>query len=141
MSFVPTVVPPAITGADLTTPVNTPISGSVGNTQVPPGVSYVLEGNPPANGQVTVDPSTGAYTYTPNKDYVGGPETFQIKACLPAPNDTLCSTATVTVTVTPAGTVAGAATPVPTLGHAAMALLGLLLAGLGWGAQRRKVRP
>lgn len=53
----------------------------------------------PANGAVTVDPATGSVTYTPADGFTGQ-DTFQYRTCSPT-NPSLCSTATVTVTVRP----------------------------------------
>ncbi len=51
----------------------------------------------PAHGTVSVDPSTGRITYTPDPDYAG-PDSFTYEVC---DATGLCATATVDVTVTP----------------------------------------
>jgi gliding motility-associated-like protein len=95
--------PPVANPDNVTTPEDTPIAINVpaNDTDVdgnldPTTVSVVTG---PANGTVTVDPITGVITYTPNPNY-NGTDVFTYSICdtgMPV----LCSTTTVTVTVTP----------------------------------------
>ncbi len=79
------------------TPMNTPYSGSVaGNDSVPAGSSFAQTSNP-ANGSVVFN-ANGSYTYTPAPGFSGA-DVFTYQACKPAPNQTECATATVTITV------------------------------------------
>lgn len=94
-----TVAPRAVndTGA---TAMDTPLNASVAtNDFVLPG-SVFSTFTPPANGSVTLNVATGAYTYTPNAGYTGT-DTFVYRVCLPAPNAALCDNATATITVAP----------------------------------------
>ena len=50
----------------------------------------------PSNGSVTVN-SDGTYTYSPDADFTGA-DSFTYTVCLPAPNGSVCDTATVTLT-------------------------------------------
>ncbi|MBT8240943.1 MAG: tandem-95 repeat protein, partial [Acidimicrobiia bacterium] len=52
---------------------------------------------PPAHGTTTVDPATGAITYTPDPDF-HGTDSFTYQVCHPGQ---ACDTATVSLTVTP----------------------------------------
>ncbi|HZT56562.1 MAG TPA: Ig-like domain-containing protein [Burkholderiaceae bacterium] len=77
--------------------MNTPANANVsGNDKYPPNSTFTPV-TPPSHGTVTLYPD-GSYTYTPANNY-SGTDTFTYKVCELAPNDTLCSTATVTVTV------------------------------------------
>ena len=80
-----------------TTPQNTALNATVtGNDNAPAGADYTLVGGT-ANGMLTLN-SDGSYVYTPNANY-SGPDSFSYSVCLPAPNGTVCDTATVTITV------------------------------------------
>ncbi|MEN9063224.1 BapA/Bap/LapF family prefix-like domain-containing protein [Ponticoccus litoralis] len=63
--------PPAGEDASVTTPEDTPISGSV-SAKDDDGdpLTFTLDGGP-SNGTVTVNPD-GSYEYVPNPDYTGG---------------------------------------------------------------------
>ncbi|GAA6120048.1 hypothetical protein Acidovoranil_21510 [Acidovorax sp. FG27] len=75
---------------------DTPVSSAVAaNDQFPAGATFGVSASP-ARGTVTMDPATGGYTYSPNAGVVGT-DSFQYRLCLPAPNETQCDTATVTV--------------------------------------------
>ncbi len=95
-----TVAPDAV-DQTVSTTVDTPVSSSVPNaSEMPPGVTFSVP-SAPSSGSVTMNPATGAYTYTPESGFVGT-ATFQYQICLPAPNDSVCDTATVTINVTAA---------------------------------------
>ncbi|WP_157510274.1 Ig-like domain-containing protein [Lysobacter sp. Root559] len=80
-----------------TTPQNTALNATViGNDSAPAGAAYTLVGGT-ANGTLAFN-SDGSYVYTPNANY-SGPDSFNYSVCLPAPNGTVCDTATVTITV------------------------------------------
>ena len=79
---------------------DTPVNGNVStNDTTVPNSTFVVTTQPP-NGAVTLDPATGAYTYTPNNGFVGQ-DTFTYQQCKPAPNQAVCATASVKVTVAP----------------------------------------
>lgn len=61
-------------------------------TLVPSSVSVITA---PTNGTVSIDPATGAATYTPNPDF-NGVDTFEYEVC---DDDGLCDVALVTVTI------------------------------------------
>lgn len=94
------VLVPGATDDVYTTPHNTPISAQVGvNDAVSAGSSFVMTGplSNPAAGTVTMQ-SDGTYTFTPTNGF-SGTVSFPYQACLPAPNQTACATAMVTITV------------------------------------------
>jgi uncharacterized repeat protein (TIGR01451 family) len=98
------VVGPHAADDSATTPANTPVSGSVtGNDAYAPGSTF-SKASDPAHGTVTVNPD-GSYTYTPALNY-SGPDSFTYTVCLPSPNQGLCSTATVNITIAAPPTVA-----------------------------------
>ena len=76
-------------------------NGDVGaNDNVPAGSAYSYYTSVlPLNGTVIVNPD-GTFTYTPNPGFVGT-EIFEVQVCLPAPNQSVCNTSTVTLTVNP----------------------------------------
>ena len=53
---------------------------------------------PSANGTTSVNPATGAITFTPTAGFAGT-TTYTYQVCLAAPNAAICDTAIVTVTV------------------------------------------
>ncbi|MEN5040540.1 Ig-like domain-containing protein [Stenotrophomonas sp. TWI1149] len=73
------------------------------NDNLPPGASWTLQGTPPAGLTFNAD---GSFTYTPPGGTTG-PVNFTYQACLPAPNTTLCGTATVTLNITTGALLAG----------------------------------
>ena len=80
-----------------TTPVGQTVGGNVAGNDVAPGGSrYTLVSNP--RGIAVLNFSTGAYTYSPQAGFAGTDQ-FTYRICLPAPNQTLCSSSTVTVSV------------------------------------------
>ncbi|MBB5208809.1 Ig-like domain-containing protein [Chiayiivirga flava] len=81
------------------TPYQTPLPGTVtGNDIAPPGAQYT-QVTAPAGGSVVLN-ANGTYTYFPNPGF-SGIDTFTYQVCLPAPNQTLCDPATVTIAVGP----------------------------------------
>ena len=100
------VVGPDAVDDTTSTTQNTPVSGDVTvNDIFPPGSVFTGTGTP-VGGTVVVNPD-GTYTFTPTTGFTGQ-GSFQYTLCLPAPNGTVCDTATVTVSV-------GAAAPVSDL--------------------------
>lgn len=99
----PVTLPPGAIGSTddvANTPRNTPVSGNVAtNDTTVPGATFTVTAQPP-NGAVTLDPTTGAYTYTPNVGFVGE-DTFTYQQCKPAPDQAVCVSASVKVTVAP----------------------------------------
>ena len=95
------------------TMANTPLSSSVAGNDVgvQPGSTF-SKASDPAHGTVTVN-SDGTYTYTPTNGYAG-PDSFTYQVCLPSPNQTLCDTATVNLTVRPDAVDDSAVTPMNT---------------------------
>ncbi|MCB2025081.1 MAG: IPTL-CTERM sorting domain-containing protein [Ottowia sp.] len=80
------------------TMANTPLSSSVAGNDI--GVqpnSTFSKATDPAHGTVTVN-ADGTYVYTPTAGYTGT-DSFTYQVCLPSPNQTICDTATVNVTV------------------------------------------
>lgn len=74
-----------------------PFDGDSGkNDNVPGGSTYSLVSDTD-NGELTLN-SDGTYTYTSDSGYTGT-DTFTYEVCLPAPNDTTCEQATVTLNV------------------------------------------
>ena len=92
------VVSPDAIDDSVTTPgAGQPVGGSVaGNDNAASGSVFVVP-TQPARGTVVMDPS-GAFTYTPTNGNTGA-DSFGYRVCLPAPNDAVCDTATVTVQV------------------------------------------
>ncbi len=76
-------------------------NGDVGaNDNVPVGSSYsYFTSASPLNGTVVVN-ADGTFSYTPNPGFVGT-DVFEVEVCLPAPNEAVCNTSTVTLTVKP----------------------------------------
>ncbi|WP_313344250.1 Ig-like domain-containing protein [Stenotrophomonas sp.] len=72
------------------------LSGSVAaNDNAPAGAVFSAIGTPPAGLTVT---SAGTFTYAPPGG-IATPTSFQYQVCLPAPNATVCATATASVVV------------------------------------------
>ncbi|WP_411852375.1 Ig-like domain-containing protein [Stenotrophomonas sp. LGBM10] len=74
-----------------------------GNDGMPAGSVWTVQGAPPAGLTFNAD---GTFTYAPPLGTVG-PVSFIYQVCLPAPNATLCGTATVTLNVNTGTLVAG----------------------------------
>lgn len=78
--------------------VNVPVEGTVViNDTVPTGSTFAVV-TQPSHGSVTLDASTGAFTYTPNTGFTGT-DSFTYQICLPSPNQTVCDSATVTIII------------------------------------------
>jgi CshA-type fibril repeat protein len=91
-------VGPSATDDTLTTPYETPANGSLaGNDHAPDDAVFARTGGP-SHGTVVIA-EDGRYIYTPAAGY-SGPDSFAYQVCLPPPDDTLCASATATVTVT-----------------------------------------
>lgn len=89
-----TIVVPGASDDVYTTPHNTPISAQVGvNDAVPPTSTFTMTGplSNPAAGTVSMQPN-GTYTFTPTNGF-SGTVTFPYQACLPAPDQAACTTA------------------------------------------------
>ncbi|WP_312236218.1 Ig-like domain-containing protein [Stenotrophomonas sp.] len=72
------------------------LSNSVAaNDSMPAGSSWAVQGMPPAGLSFNPD---GSFTYTPPIG-TASPVAFIYRACLPAPNNNLCGTATVTLNI------------------------------------------
>lgn len=69
--------PPTVPDYTVTTPLNTPVSGTVVGHDVDPGdtLTYALNASP-TNGSVTVNPN-GNWTYIPNSGFIGV-DTFKV---------------------------------------------------------------
>ncbi|NUO76880.1 MAG: tandem-95 repeat protein, partial [Lysobacter sp.] len=94
---VPVVVGPDAVDDTATTPQNTTLNGTAtGGDSAPLGSTYALVTGT-SNGTLTLN-SDGTYVYTPNANY-SGPDSFSYRLCLPAPNGSVCDTATVSITV------------------------------------------
>ncbi|MEO7253054.1 MAG: DUF11 domain-containing protein, partial [Casimicrobium sp.] len=93
------VVPIAIDDMDSTTlnqPVTTPVSP---NDSYPPGSTVSTGGTTTQGGTVSCTAATPATcTYQPPLGFVGT-DTYTYRLCLPSPNQTVCDTAIVTITV------------------------------------------
>ena len=85
----------------------------------------------PGQGTWSVDPTTGAITFTPEAGFTGNPT--PIRYTVETDDGELLQA---TVTVTYVG--GGAVTPIPTLGHLGMALLAMLTAAIGMVTRRRR---
>lgn len=82
----------------LNTAADTPVIGSLAdNDLIPSGAVYALA-TAPSHGTATVN-TDGSTTYSPLVGY-SGVDTFSYRVCLPAPDEALCDSAVVTVTIT-----------------------------------------
>jgi large repetitive protein len=92
---------PPVAGNDAaTTPVNTVINNTVATNDSDPDAGQTLSYTritPPENGVVSINPTTGAYTYTPLALFVGI-DSFQYKVCDNG-SPSLCDTAWVFITI------------------------------------------
>jgi large repetitive protein len=95
--------PPVVNTDVVTTPEDAPIVVNVLTNDTDPDSNLdpktVTVSTPPANGTVTVDPITGAVTYTPNPNF-NGKDSLIYKVC-DSGNPVLCDTAKVYFNVTP----------------------------------------
>lgn len=94
------------------TQANQSVSGGVTANDAVPGGSYSTPGGSGQGGTATMAPD-GSYTYTPPAGFAGV-DSFSYTACLPSPNQAVCDTAQVVVTVRPDAINDSAATPVNT---------------------------
>lgn len=131
---------PSINDASYTTPINTPVAANAGTGgQVPTGSTYQTV-TPPMHGQLTLDPTTGAFTYTPVASYVGT-DTVTVRVCLPTPNNTVCDDATLTFDVQGGGEEEGGGSSVkavPTVSEWGLLGLTSLVAMFGLVHVRRR---
>ncbi|WP_165443221.1 Ig-like domain-containing protein [Acinetobacter ihumii] len=85
---------PTATASSISTDEDTPVNGSVVGQDVDgDSLTYSVSGNP-SHGTVTIDPATGAYTYTPAANYNGN-DSFEVKV-----DDGKGGSTTVTVPIT-----------------------------------------
>ena len=90
------VIAPQAVADSFTTQVGRAVSGSVSvNDRVAAGSTYAVTGTAP---QGLVFNADGSFTYTPPAQFTGT-TTFSYQACLAAPFNTVCSTATATINV------------------------------------------
>ncbi|WP_295521512.1 Ig-like domain-containing protein [uncultured Stenotrophomonas sp.] len=90
------VIAPQAVADSFSTQVGRAVSGNVSvNDRVAAGSTYAVTGTPP---QGLVFNADGSFTYTPPAQYTGT-TTFSYQACLAAPFNTVCSTATATLNV------------------------------------------
>ncbi|MAK64624.1 MAG: hypothetical protein CMF75_07800, partial [Maricaulis sp.] len=120
--------PPVGEDAAVTTPEDTPVSGTVTATDVDgDDLTFTLEGGA-SNGTVTVNPD-GSYEYTPNTDYngddsftvtvddgQGGSDTITVDITVTPENDPATITGDATGSVIEAGGVLNSAAGTPTAG-------------------------
>ncbi len=76
----------------------------------PTGSTFKTTSSPSQGGTVVMDPSTGQISYQPAPGF-SGTETFTYEVCLPTPLSTICTPATVTLTVPPVADVTVPTTP------------------------------
>lgn len=79
------------------TPLNTVLSSTVASNDIYEVGSNFTKITDPLHGVVVFN-SNGTFTYTPTADYAGD-DSFTYQVCLPVPNATICSSATVYVSV------------------------------------------
>ncbi|HEY0201867.1 MAG TPA: IPTL-CTERM sorting domain-containing protein, partial [Burkholderiaceae bacterium] len=112
---------------------NTAVTGvSVAtNDTYPSGATFMATTPPPSHGTLTsLDATTGTYVYTPANNFTGT-DTFSYKLCLPEPNETLCDTAAVDITVK-------SPTAVPTLAAWGLVFMSSLVGLFGLVCIRRR---
>jgi VCBS repeat-containing protein len=100
-----TVNPFAPTNLSYTTPQNQPLIINVPvkeASNVPVGTTFTVASNP-LHGTLTINnDGTYTYDYTPStQSYTA--DSFTYKACLPGPNQSVCSTKTVSITLSTTG--------------------------------------
>ncbi|WP_326533550.1 Ig-like domain-containing protein [Pseudorhodoferax sp.] len=129
---------PGVIGAaddSASTPMNQAVSGNVSTNDMPLAASNFTLDQVPSHGSAVVN-LDGTYTYTPSNGFVGT-DSFVYQRCKPAPDALECTTAKVTVTVSPPGASTHA---IPTVSEWGLILLSALL-GLGafQGLRRRGI--
>jgi len=87
---------PVITPHD--TPVTTPLGKIVTVTGAPLDPTKVTSVVPPAHGTISIDPVTGAVTYTPNNKFTG-PDVYTLSVCDTSTPTAVCQLVAVPVTV------------------------------------------
>ena len=91
-------------GATETTPHNTAVTTPLGDIVSATGAAVdptaVSQDTAPQHGTISVDPATGAVTYTPAAGYAG-PDSYDVRVCDTSTPTPQCFTATVEITVTP----------------------------------------
>jgi len=92
------VVGPKANDDTLTTSQDSPKSDNVSTNDIYPPGSTFTKLTDPSHGSVMFN-ADGSYTYTPASGY-SGTDSFTYQVCEPTPNQALCSTATVYITVT-----------------------------------------
>ncbi|MEY3052907.1 MAG: protein alpha-antigen precursor, partial [Bacteroidota bacterium] len=93
------VVAPNAVGETYYTGFETPVTGDVSDNDVYPTGSSFDNITDPANGSV-VFAVNGTFNYTPVAGF-SGVDSFRYMVCLPAPNTTVCDTATAVIVVGP----------------------------------------
>ncbi len=125
--------PPVASNLTLTTDTNHPLSGTLHAVATPSSdaLSYV-SASQPTHGTITVNATTGAFTYTPKKSYSGS-DSFTFTATdTTTGQSSNTATVTITVKVPPAsGGGGGGALGLWSL----IALLGLVLVAVRWRRQ------
>ncbi|MFM2269910.1 MAG: hypothetical protein RL757_3351, partial [Bacteroidota bacterium] len=100
----PVNVAPIAQNDATTTPINTPVFGNASLNDSDPNtgqtLTYSVVTNTP-NGNLTINPTTGVYTYTPNTGFTGRDSAVYRVCDNGAP--VLCTTAKIFIDVTPAG--------------------------------------
>lgn len=74
-------------------------NGDVGANDNVPVNSLYSTISMPSDGSLIFNPD-GSFAYTPNPSFIGT-DTFSVQVCLPAPNQAVCNTSTVSITVNP----------------------------------------
>lgn len=72
------------------TPVTTPLDDIVTSSGAPMDPTTVEQVTAPQHGAISIDPTTGAVTYTPEPGYTG-PDTYQVSACDTSTPDPQCT--------------------------------------------------
>lgn len=100
ISISPPPPAPSLQADAVTIPSGSTASGNVLDNDSIASGSTVSAATQPTNGTVTIA-ADGSFVYTPANGY-SGTDTFTYRVCLAAPNATVCSTQTVSVTTNPA---------------------------------------
>jgi uncharacterized repeat protein (TIGR01451 family) len=80
------------------TAITTPLADVVTSTGAPLDPATVAETTAPGHGAISVDPDTGAVTYTPERGYAGG-DSYSVSVCDTSSPTPQCHEVTVAVTV------------------------------------------
>lgn len=114
-------VPPVVVDDIYSMTSTRTFSGNVLDNDRVPTDAEVIAGAA-SNGSALVA-ADGSFSYTPDTDFVGI-DSFDYTACLPSPNESLCDTGSVSITV-------AATVPIPSTGPLAWLLMTLMLSGFG----------